>query len=322
MCAGSNNIKIAQPEGPAGNDIKLILVAGSTGYVGRQLVKALEISHYRVRCLARRPKALRPCISDRTEVFQGDVLDHESLGKALEGAYTAFYLIHSMASDGDFVERDRRAALNFATIARKSGIKRIIYLGGLGGDENLSAHLASRHEVGRILRDSGIPTIEFRASIIIGRGSLSFEMIRSLVEKLPVMITPRWVQTLAQPIAIEDVIAYLAEAIEIPLEDSKVFEIGGPDRISYKGIMKEYAQQRGLRRLMIPVPVLTPYLSSLWLGLVTPLYVRIGRALIESIKNPTVVNDYTASDYFAVRPRGIKIAIKQALEKEDITRKI
>jgi uncharacterized protein YbjT (DUF2867 family) len=255
-------------------------------------------------------------------VVQGDVLNRESLYSGLMGIHTAFYLVHSMASGDDFAEVDRRAAQNLATIARESGVKRIIYLGGLGGDEDLSPHLASRHEVGRILRDSGIPTIEFRASIIIGSGSLSFEMIRSLVEKLPIMITPRWVQTQAQPIAIEDVIAYLAEAIEVPLEHSKVFEIGGPDRISYKGSMKEYAQQRGLRRLMIPVPVLTPYLSSLWLGLVTPLYVRIGRTLIESIKNPTVVDDCTALDYFAVRPRGIKIAIKQALEKEDINQKL
>ena len=322
MCAGSNNKKITQPEGPAGNDRKLILVAGATGYVGRQLVKALEISHYRVRCLARRPEALRSCVSDMTEVVQGDVLNRESLHSGLTGIHTAFYLVHSMASDGDFAERDRRAAQNFGTAARETGIKRLVYLGGLGVGEDLSPHLASRHEVGRILGDSGIPTIEFRASIIIGSGSLSFEMIRSLVDKLPIMITPRWVQTLAQPIAIEDMIAYLAEAIEAPLEDSKVFEIGGPDRISYKGIMKEYAQQRGLRRLMIPVPVLTPYLSSLWLGLVTPLYVRIGRTLIESIKNPTVVDDCTALDYFTVRPRGIKTAIKQALENESINRKL
>ena len=322
MGAGSDNIQTGQAEGQAGNDMKLILVTGATGYVGRQLVKALKISRHRVRCLARQPDALCCYSADMTEVVQGDVLNRESLYPGLTGVHTAFYLVHSMASEGDFSERDRRAAQNFAAVARQADMKRIIYLGGLGGGENLSPHLASRQEVGRVLRDSGIPTIEFRASIIIGGGSLSFEMIRALVEKLPIMITPRWVQTLAQPVAIADVVAYLLEAIDIPISQSKVFEIGGSDQVSYQGIMKEYAQQRGLRRLMIRVPVLTPYLSSLWLGLVTPLYVRIGRTLIESIKNPTIVSDYAALEYFAVRPRGIKDAVKQALEIEGITRQI
>lgn len=296
---------------------KNILVAGASGYVGRQLVKSLASSQYPVRCLVRHRGSISSIASETIEMVQGDALDYGSLKSSLAGIHTAFYLIHSMGSEGDFCERDRRAAQNFAAAAKEQGVKRIIYLGGLGGDEKLSSHLSSRQEVGQILRDSGILTIEFRASIIIGSGSLSFEMIRTLVEKLPIMITPRWVQTLAQPIAIEDVIAYLTEAIEIPLDTSKIFEIGGPDRISYQEIMKEYARQRRLFRLMIPVPILTPYISSLWLGLVTPLYVQIGRSLIESIKNPTIVNDETANSFFTVRPCNIQSAIQYALTTED-----
>jgi uncharacterized protein YbjT (DUF2867 family) len=299
------------------NNQKLILLTGATGYVGSQLIKVLMSSRYHLRCMARNPKALYFLAPDITEIVQGDVLDRPSLDMALKGIHTAFYLIHSMTGNGDFAEQDRRSAQNFALAAKEAGVKRIIYLGGLGEEGELSPHLASRQEVGKIFRDSGILTLEFRASIIIGSGSLSFEMIRTLVEKLPIMITPRWVHTLAQPIAIEDVIAYLVEAIEISLPESQIFEIGGPDQISYQGIMKEYARLRGLDRLMIPVPVLTPYLSSLWLRLVTPLYVQIGRALIESIKNPTVVHDSKAQTYFSVKPRNIGDAIRQTLNVED-----
>jgi uncharacterized protein YbjT (DUF2867 family) len=221
-----------------------------------------------------------------------------------------------MAGEGDFIELDRTAAQNFAAAAKEADIKRIIYLGGLGKGD-LSPHLASRQEVGKILRNSGIPTIEFRASIIIGSGSISFEMIRALVEKLPIMVTPRWVRTLAQPISIKDIIQYLLEAIEIPLKKSSIFEIGGPDKVSYQNIMKEYARQRRLHRLMIPVPLLTPYLSSLWLKFVTPLYVRIGRKLIEGVRNPTIVNDAAAFQVFSVRPKKISDAIKDTLELEE-----
>jgi len=292
-------------------------VAGATGYVGRHLIKALISAKYPVRCLVRRPETLQSYAANMVEVIKGDVLEPKSLGPILQDVHTAFYLVHSMSSEGNFAENDRRAALNFVTAAKEAGVQRIIYLGGLGREEDLSAHLASRQEVGRIFRNSGITSIEFRASIIIGSGSLSFEMIRTLVEKLPLMITPRWVLNMAQPIVTEDVIAYLREAIEIPIYESRVFEIGGPDRISYQGIMKEYAWQRGLKRLMIPVPVLTPYLSSLWLGLVSPLYVRIGRTLIESIKNPTIVNDKSALQFFSVRPCRVREAIKNTIEKED-----
>ncbi len=294
-----------------------ILLTGASGYVGGRLLKALERRGEVVRCLARRPEFLSPRVGRSTEVMQGDVLDLDSLRGALRDVDVAYYLIHSMGSRGDFEEEDRRAAENFATAAREAGVRRIVYLGGLGRGPGLSTHLRSRHEVGRVLRESGVATIEYRASIIIGSGSLSFEMIRALVEKLPVMITPRWVSERAQPLAIEDLISYLVAALDAEIAGSAIYEIGGADRVSYMEIMKEYARQRRLKRLMIRVPVLSPRLSSLWLGLVTPLYARVGRELIDSVKNATVVGDEAASGAFAVRPRGIREAIERALANED-----
>jgi hypothetical protein len=197
-------------------------------------------------------------------------------------------------------------------------VRRIIYLGGLASDEEkLSTHLRSRQEVGRVLRESGVPVLEFRASIVIGSGSLSFEMIRSLVERLPVMITPGWVSVMAQPIGIEDLLEYLAAALVLPVAQYRIYEIGGADRVCYLDIMRDYARQRGMKLRTLPVPVLTPYLSSLWLGLVAPLYARIGRKLIESIVRPTVVRDPAALSAFAVRPMGIEEAIRRALAFEE-----
>ena len=252
-----------------------------------------------------------------TEVVKGDVLDPASLARAMVGVHTAYYLVHSMASANSFEEEDRRAAHAFAAAARDAGVQRIIYLGGLGSGSELSAHLRSRQEVGRILRESGVPTIEFRAAIVIGSGSASFEMIRALVEKLPVMITPRWVTTSTQPIAIEDVIAYLKQAIDLEINVSRIVEIGGADQVTYLDLMKEYARQRGLKRWMIPVPVLSPRLSSLWLGLVTPVYARVGRELVDSLRNETIVKDRSANDLFSIRPLGYREALKRALANED-----
>jgi uncharacterized protein YbjT (DUF2867 family) len=296
---------------------RLILIAGASGYVGGRLLKALEARGERLRCLARRPDFLRPRVAPTTEVVEGDVQNLESLREAMRDVDAVYYLVHSMGSATNFAEQDRRAATNFAKAAREAGVRRIVYLGGLGSGPDLSPHLASRQEVGRILRESGVATIEFRASIIIGSGSLSFEMIRSLVDRLPIMITPRWVRSRAQPIAIEDVITYLVAALDLPVDCSTVVEIGGADQVSYRVIMREYGRQRGLRRLMIPVPVLTPRLSSLWLGLVTPVYASIGRDLIDSIPHETLVNDDTAARLFEVRPRGIKESIARALTNED-----
>ncbi|MBK9708816.1 MAG: SDR family oxidoreductase [Acidobacteria bacterium] len=309
---------MTNPSSRNSNDARVIMIAGATGYIGGRLLKMLESSGHRLRCLARHPETLQAKVGAGTEVVKGDVLDPASLDAALQGVHTAYYLVHSMGSSGDFESEDQQAALNFARAARSAGVEKIIYLGGLGKSEDqLSAHLRSRHEVGRILVESGVPVIEFRASIVIGSGSVSFEMIRSLTERLPVMIAPRWVSTLAQPIAIEDLLAYLIEALDLPAEQSQVFEIGGADQASYGQIMREYARQRGLRRFIIPVPVLTPRLSSLWLGLVTPLYARIGRKLVESLRHPTLVENRSALQVFKVRPRGLVEAIARAIGNED-----
>lgn len=296
---------------------RLILVTGATGYVGGRLRRRLEETGARVRCLARDPQRVAGRTAPGTEVLAGDVLDAASLGPALFGVDTAYYLVHSMGAARGFEDRDRAGALNFARAAAAAGVRRIVYLGGLGDDTaELSPHLRSRIEVGRLLRDSGVPTVELRASIVLGSGSLSFEMIRSLTERLPVMVTPSWVRVQAQPIAVADLLDYLIAAAGVPLAASRVYEIGGADRVSYGDLMREYARQRGLRRLMVPVPLLTPWLSSLWLGLVTPLYARIGRKLIQSIQHPTVVRDPAALRDFPIRPVGMAEAIARALAAE------
>ncbi len=296
----------------------LVLLTGATGYVGGRLLQRLEQAEHHVRCLARRPEFLRPKVGPKTEVVSGDVLAPESLVAALDGVHTAYYLVHSMSSTQDFEAVDRRAAQHFAEAAHQAGVSRIIYLGGLGDSASeLSPHLRSRHEVGTILQGSGAQVIEFRSSVVIGSGSLSFELVRALTERIPVMIMPRWVSVATQPIAIEDLVAYLLAALELDETGHQVFEIGGADQVCYRDIMREYANQRRLPRLMLSVPVLTPGLSSLWLGLVTPVYARIGRKLIDSIRHPTVVRDSRALDTFAIRPMGIRRAIARALRNED-----
>lgn len=296
----------------------LILLTGATGYVGGRLLGALVDGHHRVRCLVREPQRLSVPPSADVEVVQGDVLDRRSLTAALEGVEVAYYLIHSMGTGQGFEERDRQAALNFGRAAREASVGRIVYVGALADPGcRLSPHFRSRHEVGEILRASGVPTTEFRASIIIGSGSLSFEIMRALVERLPVMITPLWVRVKCQPIAIDDLTSYLVAALGRPPGENGILEIGGADRVSYRDLMLEYARQRGLRRLLIPVPVLTPYLSSLWLALVTPLHFQVGRRLIESLRSPSIVRDDAALRAFDVRPRGCREAIRDALESED-----
>ncbi len=292
----------------------LVLIAGATGYVGGELLERLLNVGYTVRCLARRPDALRAKAVAGLDVVEGDVLNSASVRAAMAGVGIAYYLVHSMGSAQSFEDQDRTGAQNFASAAREAGVQRIIYLGGLGrSSDQLSTHLRSRQEVGEILRSARVPVIEFRASVVIGSGSLSFEMIRALVERLPVMIAPRWVSVDAQPIAIADLLAYLLAAMDHPIDTSEIFEIGGLDRVSYGGLMREYARQRGLKRLVISVPLLTPRLSSLWLGLVTPLYVRVGRKLIDSIRHSTVVEDPSASTEFGIRPCGFREAISAAI---------
>jgi uncharacterized protein YbjT (DUF2867 family) len=294
----------------------LTLVAGASGYVGGRLVPLLLASGRRVRCLARRPAELRTRLGEAIDVAEGDVLDPPSLDRALAGVRTAFYLVHSMAAGAHFAEVDRQAARNFALAAARAGVRRIVYLGGLGEDSSdLSPHLRSRHETGEALRSAGVPVTEFRASIVIGTGSLSFEMIRALTERLPVMICPRWVSVPAQPIAIDDVLAYLMASLDLPEDGrSHVFEIGGPDVVSYGDILRVYARLRGLRRCLIPVPLLTPHLSSLWLALVTPLHAGVGRELIEGVRNPTIVRSGDAREAFDIQPMSLDRAVSRAIE--------
>jgi uncharacterized protein YbjT (DUF2867 family) len=303
---------------PESRDTPAVLVTGATGYIGGRLVPVLEAAGVRLRCLARHPASLSFRVAPATEVVEGDLFDLASLDRALSGIDVAYYLVHSMGAHGDYLESDRVAARNFGDAARRAGVRRIVYLGGLAtGDEVFSKHLRSRIETGQMLRESGVPVVEFRASVVIGSGSLSFELIRALVERLPIMICPRWVSTLAQPIGIDDVLSYLAAALRLPAGESRTFEIGGLDQASYGDLMREYARQRGLKRVMISVPLLTPRLSSLWLGLVTPVYARVGRELIAGLKNRSVVVDPTALAVFPFRPIGLREAIARAIRYED-----
>jgi uncharacterized protein YbjT (DUF2867 family) len=295
-----------------------ILLTGATGYVGGRLLHRLEASGRQVRCLTRRPEALATRVADATEVVAGDVLDAASLRRAMADVETAYYLIHSMETSTRFEALDRLAARNFAETARSAGVRRIVYLGGLGSGDRLSPHLASRHEVGAILRASGVPTIEFRASIVIGSGSASYELVRALVESLPLVIAPPWVETAAQPIAIEDVLEYLLAALECEDRRSAIFEIGGSDAVTYADIIREYARQRGLRRPLLRSSLLTPRLARLFLGLITPVHGQVAGALVEGLRNETVVRSTASLQAFPIRPRGLQAAVRRALINEDL----
>ena len=297
------------PNGP-------VLVTGATGYVGGRLVPQLLAAGYRVRCLVRDPARLqgRPW-REQVEVVAGDVLVAESLPAALEGINAAYYLVHSMAGSAGFHERDVVAARQFAAAARAAGVQRIIYLGGLGDpDADLSQHLRSRQATGAALREAGVPVTEFRAAVIVGAGSLSFEMIRYLTERLPVMICPRWVFTRVQPISIDEVLQYLVDALRIPASAGQILEIGGAEVLTYGEMMLGYARVRGLRRHLIPVPVLTPRLSSYWVHWMTPIPAAIARPLIEGLRNEVVVRDEAARRLFPhIQPLDYQTAVQRAL---------
>ena len=293
-----------------------ILLTGATGYIGGRLLRRLEESGRAVRCLSRHPARLG-AVQSTTHVVQGDCLDEASLDRALASVHTAYYLVHSMDAGSSFAEIDRRAASNFGRAAARSNVRRIIYLGGLIDETGpSSAHLKSRAETGEVLRASGVPVIELRASVVLGAGSLSFQMIQALVERLPVMVCPRWVATLTQPIAIDDVLAYLEGALALAEGAGGIFEIGGPVVVSYGDMMREYARLRGLRRWLVPVPVLTPHLSGLWLALVTPAQARVGRALVEGLRNATIVRSPVAREVFPIEPMPLAAAFSKAIDED------
>ena len=300
------------------NDDQKVLLTGATGYIGGRLLNRLIKKNRPIVCLTRRPEVLKHKVSKNVELVKCDVQGREELLKSMAGVHTAYYLVHSMGDSGNFEKADRSAAQNFAYAAQKCGVQRIIYVGGLGDSQKrLSSHLRSRQEVGSLLRDSGAHVIELRASIVIGSGSLSFELVRSLVDRLPVLIMPKWVRVPAQPIWINDLLDYLEQAMDINISENQIFEVGGVDVISYRGIMEEYARQRKLKRIMINIPVLTPYLSSLWLGLITPVFARTGRKLVSSLKHSTVVTDNKAQEFFSIQPIGLRLAIENSIKNED-----
>jgi uncharacterized protein YbjT (DUF2867 family) len=295
-----------------------ILVTGATGYVGGRLAPTLVDAGHEVRCLVRNSKKLAAAPwRDRVEVVVGDLLEPASLGAAMEGVDTACYLVHSMGGGGsDFVERDRRAAINFRRAAARAGVRRIVYLGGLGGGADLSEHLASRQEVGRVLADGPVPVTELRAAVIIGSGSVSFEMVRYLTEVLPVMVTPAWVRTRCQPIAIADVLDILTHAVAEPGGDDHLYEIGGPDQLTYEEMMRVYAEVAGLpRRVIIPVPVLTPKLSSHWIGLVTPLPTGVAKPLVDSLRIEVTVADNSFAEAVSGPLLGYRASVVDALRR-------
>lgn len=296
----------------------LVLVTGATGYIGGRLVpRLLELGH-RVRCLVRDPSRLegRPWHDD-VEIMAGDVLQPESLTAAMQDVVVVYYLIHSLGSGADFNARDLTAARNVSRAAKSAGVGRIIFLGGLAQESaDLSEHLRSRQLTGDELRKAGVPVTEFRAGVIVGSGSLSFEMIRYLTERLPVMVCPRWVYTRTQPIGIREVLEYLTAALAVPESSGQIIEIGGADVVTYGEMMMIYAEARGLKRWLVPVPVLTPRLSSLWVNLVTPIPSRIARPLVEGLRNENVVRDHSANELFPeIRPAGYRTSVERALSR-------
>ncbi|HEX7279473.1 MAG TPA: NAD(P)H-binding protein [Solirubrobacterales bacterium] len=297
----------------------MIAVAGATGYIGGLLCGRLREEGQPVRALARHPERAKELGEAGCELCRADVLEPETLEPALEGVEIAYYLVHSMGrgSDGDFAERDHRGAENFAAAAAASGVKRVIYLGGLGEG---SKHLDSRHETAEVLRRGPVPVTYFRAAAVIGAGSESFRTVFYLVRRLPVMITPRWVATRTQPIAVADAVAYLAAAADLDLPADREIEIGGPDVTTYGGMIDEVARALGRRPpLRITVPLLTPSLSSLWIGFVTPVDAGVAKPLIEGLATETVVTGMAAMELFpGVKRTPLEVALRAAVENLDV----
>lgn len=297
----------------------LVLVTGATGYVGARLVPRLLEQQYRVRVLVRGgpQRLVGRSWRDDVDIVAGDVLSSGSLDGVMRGVDIAYYLIHSMRGNDEFSQRDIQAAQNFSQAAAAAGVKRIIYLGGLGDSTGeLSEHLQSRQETGETLRQAGVPVTEFRAGMIVGSGSLSFEMVRHLTERLPVMICPRWVFSRSHPIAIRDILGYLVAAIETPASSGQIIEVGGADVLTYAEMMKSYARIRNLRRFIIPIPVLSPRLSSYWAHWVTPIPASIARPLIKGLRYELIADDRLARSLFPqIDPLDYASAVKLALDR-------
>jgi uncharacterized protein YbjT (DUF2867 family) len=286
-----------------------IVVAGSSGFVGRRLCPALEEAGHAVVAMTRHPDTYRGAGTP----VRADVHDAASLDEALAGADAAYYLVHSL-DDRDFLRKDAEAARTFAEAAGRAGLRRIVYLGGLGDDADaLSAHLRSRREVEELLASGGVPVTTLRAGIIVGHGGISWEMTRQLVEHLPAMLTPRWVRTRTQPIAVADVVRYLVGVLEAPVEGSRSFDVGGPEVLQYVEMLRRVALIEGRKLLVVPVPLLTPSLSSRWLSLVTSIDVQTGRSLIDSMSNEVVVRDDSIRELVPFSPLDYDAAVLQAL---------
>jgi uncharacterized protein YbjT (DUF2867 family) len=299
------------------DDRQTVLLTGASGYIGGRLLERLSATGRPLRCLTRQPALLRSHVDAGTEVCRGDLLDRASLDPALEGVHTAVYLVHSMGAAGDFREHDRSAAMNFAAAARDAGVSQIVYLGGLGREDGLSPHLASRHEVGRLLRSTGVPTVELRASIVIGPGSASFETVRAVVEQLPLILAPREIETLAQPIAIDEVIEHLLDATELAQPTDAIYEIGGADQVTYADLMREYARQRGLRRRVIGVPMVASRAWRVLLRALIPRHGEVAAAMVDSLRNETIVTAPPTDMRFAPGRQGVQASIRGALAHED-----
>ncbi|WP_308014113.1 SDR family oxidoreductase [Streptantibioticus parmotrematis] len=320
-------------QGRVRGDGERCLVTGATGYIGGRLAPQLLAAGYRVRCLARSPEKLRDHPwAGQAEIARGDVTDARAVAEAMRDVDVAYYLVHALGTGSDFEETDRRAARIFGEQARAAGVRRIVYLGGLTPagvpERELSPHLRSRAEVGRVLLDSGVPTAVLRAAVIIGSGSASFEMLRYLTERLPVMVTPSWVGTRIQPLAVRDVLRILVGCARLPADVNRTFDVGGPEVLTYREMMRRYAAVAGLpRRLILPVPVLTPGLSSHWVGLVTPVPASIARPLTESLRHEVVCREHDIARYVPDPPghplgfdESVRLALRRVKEAQVATR--
>jgi uncharacterized protein YbjT (DUF2867 family) len=293
------------------------LIAGATGFVGARLAASLAGSDSRVRCLVRDRSKAHALAAAGLDLHVGDIADATSLVGAGKGIEVAYYLVHAMAGGGDFAKRERTGALNFARMAKEEGVKRVVYLGGLG-DESKSEHLRSRHQTALLLAAEGPPLTYFRAAMVVGAGSESYRTLRYLVGRLPVMIAPSWLRTATQPIGIDATIDYLRRAVEIPDSEGREVQIGGPDVLSYAEMLDRMALAMGVRpRRKIPVPFITPWLSALWLGLVTPVDTKVARPLVEGLTTATVVTDPSGAEPFGISPEPFDEALRRALAEEE-----